>query len=106
MAARGLSGSAALSSAVSIAFAALVVVLFAFLAFKAVKGRFWALVVASALYLGDFAYEIALIFPVYGQMSVLDWSFALATHVVFLALFSLPFVKYVKLSRLFRKSHP
>ncbi|MCI2111277.1 MAG: hypothetical protein LKK13_02920 [Bacilli bacterium] len=106
LAARPLSGNAALSSAVSLAFAALIVVLFAFLALKAAKGKLWALIVASALYLGDFAYGIALIFPVYGRMGILDWSLALATHVVFLALFSLTFVKYVKLSRLFKKSRP
>lgn len=99
-----LAGNSAFSTAVSILFAAAVVALFAFLTFRAVKGKFYALPLAGGLYLADLAYTVALYFPIYGQMGFASWLTSLILHIVFLALFSLTYVNYAKLSRLLKKS--
>jgi hypothetical protein len=84
--------------------ALVVVIVSAYLTFLIAKGKFWPIPVLTGLYVLDFAYGIALYFPIYGQLSLANWIIMLVTHVTFLSLFSLNIVKYAKLSRLLKKS--
>lgn len=101
-----LGGNAVWSTTVSILAAAAIVGLCAFLTLRAVKGKFYPLVVMSVLYLADLGYAIALFFPIYGQVSPAIGGVSIGVHALFLALFSLSIVKYAKLSRLLKRADP
>jgi len=104
LSANPIGGNSILSTALSIGVGAVIAVFFGFLTMRAAKGKFYPLPVAFALYLADFAYTIALYFPIYGQMSLSNWVISIVLHLVFLSLFSLTAVKYAKLSRFLKKS--
>jgi hypothetical protein len=98
-----VAGNEVLTQVVILLIGVALVLLFGFFTLMAVKGKLWPIIAATALYFMDFVYSIVLYFPVFGQMSLVNWIVSLVLHVAFLTLDALILVKYVKLTRLLRK---